>query len=318
MTAAIDLWCGVNESKWNHHPTAPGPLACIAPVYGSSERTRRENPAAVPGDCRVRQDSGAFSDGPAYRLAPSQALQRQLEHAARHKYFYQLESIASYDLLIDEKWDGGRRHKSRWTILEAQAAVTQTVAAAQFLARHRYLIPDHIRLVLSAQGVDADQYLNCVSRIAPFFEDGDILGLGGWCIIGKRPSEMMPVFRRMLHIVLPYVGQGGWVDEIHIWGTLYAPALGELLWMCDQYGLKLSTDSAGPQIRPARGLWGYMGWSDQNYKRPPVSVRGLHRAAHVEAVRQWLAKFRQTEHYREPPLPRERVYYQMQFDLKGA
>lgn len=297
----IDFYCGINETVWNHHPVDPGPFACIAPVYGSSERTRKENVVKVPSDCSVFEDSGAFSDSLLSRLTPKEAIERQLKHAAKYKYFYQVTGMASYDLLIDEKWQDGQRHKGRWSVLEAELAVKETIESAKFLSKHRYYIPDNVSLILSAQGVDASQYLDCVRRIAPFFGENDILGLGGWCIIGKLPKVMMPVFRETIMKAVPLAAQ--FTKRIHIWGVLYAPALGNLLWMCDQYGLKLSTDSSGPQVRPCRGSWGYMGWRNKTYRRPDVDIRGLERARHVRAVREWLERFRETKYYKEPKMP---------------
>ncbi len=32
----ISFYCGLNERQWNHHPVAPGSLACVAPVYGKT------------------------------------------------------------------------------------------------------------------------------------------------------------------------------------------------------------------------------------------------------------------------------------------
>jgi len=292
------FYCGVNETKWNHHPVAPGQYACIAPVYGASERTHKENNVSVPADCIVLQDSGAFSDGLGLRLTPRLALERQLKHAAKYHYFDQVEAIASYDLLIDEKWQDGQRRKERWAVSDAYDAVIQTVEAARFMADHAYLVPDWWRFVLSAQGVDTEQYLDCTRQIAPFFRYGDILGLGGWCIIGKMPAIMMPVFRETIIKVIPFAAQ--FTKRVHVWGVLYSPAIGELLWMCDQYGLELSTDSSGPQVRPCRGDWGYSGWRDNDYQRPPTEIRGIERARHVATVREWLANFRQTKFYREP------------------
>lgn len=291
----IDFFCGINETAWNHHPTQPGPLACIAPIYGRTERTRKENGVRVPPDCLVRRDSGAFSDSLKSRLSFADALRRQDRHAERWGYANQLESTASYDLLIDEKWLDGERFKRRWGKVEAEAAVTETVEAARFLSNHR----NGDRLVLSAQGVTPEQYLDCVRRIAPLFHDEDVLGLGGWCIIGKQPKRMLPQFQHTIIKVIPFAAQAG-IKHIHIWGVLYAEALGGLLWLCDQFGLTLATDSSGPSVRPARGEWGYADWRDNSYKQPPVEVRGLERARLVSEVRTWLANFRTTQYYKEP------------------
>src|SRR5579871_4523090 len=108
----ILFYCGLNEQQWNHHPVAPGPLACVSPVYGKSVQTKNCNGVKVPPDTIVLQDSGAFSDGTAERLSFGAALDRQLAHAARYGYESQVEARASYDLLIDEKWAGGTRYKS--------------------------------------------------------------------------------------------------------------------------------------------------------------------------------------------------------------
>lgn len=295
----IDLYVGINETKWNYHPVAPGLLSCVAPVYGKTKRTKTENRVVVPDDTVVLQDSGAFSDGPDDRLSFKDAFAREVKHAQKYKYEDKVVTMASYDLLIDEKWRDGQRFKMRWTESEAEQAVDETVEAARYISEH---CSRH--LVLSAQGVTAQQYLRCTERVAPFFRDGDVLGLGGWCIVGKMPRVMMPVFRETIDTVIPFASK--FTTQVHIWGVLYAPALGELLWMCDEYGLRLSTDSSGPQRRPAFGEWGYMGWRDKNYQRPPVETRGLERARHVQATREWLKTFRKTEFYREPQLERSR------------
>jgi hypothetical protein len=167
-----------------------------------------------------------------------------------------------------------------------------TVQAAAYLAHHR----GGTKLILSAQGVSAQQYLHCARQIVPLMERGDIFGMGGFCITGKRPAEMMPVFRETIRLLIPFLGREG-ITRVHLWGVCYAKALGELLWECDQYGIALSTDSAGPSIRPAMGRWGYAEWRKASYVRPPVEIRGLERARHVQATREWLQAFRSTRHY---------------------
>lgn len=295
----IRLYLGINETKWNHHPVAPGPYVCISPVYGRTERTKQKNRVKIPKDCSVLQDSGAFCDGPGQRLAFMEALNRQKEHAMQFSYEDQVTHRASYDLLIDEKWTNGVRHKRRWSVKEADTAVRETVEAAQFLAGHR-----DGPLVLSAQGVDTTQYLDCVKEILPLIQSNDTLGLGGWCITGKQKRVMLPEFLRTISLVIPYAG--GRVKRIHIWGVLLAQALGPLLWLCDQYDIELSTDSAGPSRRPAFGVWGYAEWVDRDYARVGTDIRGLHRKRHVEQTREWLASFHTTKWYREPVIePRQ-------------
>ncbi len=82
----ILLYCGLSERQWNHHPVAPGPLACVAPVYGKSLRTKASNSVTVPPGTQVLQDSGAFSDGIDQRLSVEAALERQIAHAQLYGY----------------------------------------------------------------------------------------------------------------------------------------------------------------------------------------------------------------------------------------
>ena len=134
---SIRFYCGVNETTWNHHPVEPGPYTCISPVYGRSLRTKMVNRVRIPASTLVLQDSGAFSDGPGQRLSIEAAFDRQVIHAHTYGYAEQVTHRASYDLLIDEKWENGRRHKERWSELDAQDAIAETVRAAAYLASHR-------------------------------------------------------------------------------------------------------------------------------------------------------------------------------------
>ena len=300
----IRLYTGVGEKTFNKHEVYTGEYACVSPVSGASTRTKRVNSVRVPSGAKVLQDSGAFSDGPGDRLTYGDALERQYVHADTYGYADQVTAIASYDcLLIDEIWEHGKRRKERWPDEAGMQAVTVSIDAARYLNRHR----SGISLVLSAQGVTPTQYMKCSQGIVPLLEPGDIFGLGGWCIIGKKPAQMMPVFREAIHQVIPFLGKEQ-VKRVHIWGVCYAPALGELLYLCDQYGIELSTDSVGPTLKPVRGVWGYAGWRlpDAEYLRPPVLdscgncpegtfCRGLERARHVRETREWLEHFRERE-----------------------
>ncbi len=326
MEEDIRFYCGVSEGSWNYYPPTPGPLACVSPVYGNTTQRKRASTPCIPAGTHVLQDSGAFSDGPGTRLTFEQVLRRQETHAKRYGYADQIAARASYDLLIDEMWSedeaiGGifRRHKRRWTEAAAEEAVGETVQAARFLAApvHRNGIP----CVLSAQGVSPAQYLRCVQQIVPLLQDGDWLGLGGWCVVGKFPAQMLPLFRETMALVIPFLGREG-IGRVHLWGVIFAPALADLLWLCSQYQIVLSTDSIGPAVRPALGRWGYADWCDWSYQSAPSlppereweaapspvrtadgqslmlpRVRGLHRAEHVRQVRAWLARFRRTSHY---------------------
>ncbi len=322
MNEGIRFYCGIGEKQWNWWPVAPGPDACISPVYGNSTASKEINSVRVPEGVQVIQDSGAFSDGPGQRLNFADALKRQERHAERYGYTEQIEARASYDLLIDEMWDEAegssavyRRAKRRWSETQAELAVQETIAAARFLSAHRNGLP----CILSAQGVSPQQYRRCAEKVVPLMQDGDLFGLGGWCITGKFPAQMLPVFRETMYSVIPFLGNEG-IKRVHIWGVCFAPALGELLWLCDQHGIALSTDSMGPSVRPAMGRWGYGDWTDTSYRSAPslkpeeahetcmvkswavkaievAWARGAHRAAHVNLVRTWLKYFRYTDYY---------------------
>ncbi len=303
---SIRLYTGLGgETTWNRYPVTPGPYACIAPVYGR-KKTDRNRVGGFGSDVKIIQDSGAFSDSWADRLTFPLALKRQDNHAKGldkkgrpvfFNYESQITHRATYDLLIDEVWIAGNRFKRRWSVQDAEGAVDTTVAAAQFLHENRAGLP----LIISAQGVDAPQYLRCAERLMPFMRDGDYFGFGGWCIIGKMPAVMMPVFRETVRLVIPFLGQEG-IKHIHIWGVIYPKALGVLLWECDQWGITVSTDSVGPTTHPVFGQWGYGEWRDNTYIKPTVNV-GAERARHTALTRDWLNRFRTTPNYHEYSLP---------------
>ena len=350
-TEAIRFYCGIGEKSYNHHPVVAGPYACVSPVSGSD--IKKVNSIAIPEGTCVLQDSGAFNDACLHlrgthrqmvvitqsRLTLKEALIRQEQHAKHFNYEGQVEARASYDVLIDETWiekaTGLSRIKKRWSETDADLAVEETVAAAAYLNEHR----NGIACVMSAQGVSPKQYLACTERILRYMRPGDILGLGGWCILGLRRS-LLPVFRQTMRLVIPLLKREG-ISRVHIWGVCFAEALGELLWLCDhdeegnldvQHRIHLSTDSVGPSTRPVKkdretgyATWGYASWYNNHYPVPPILAsckakdedgnkaplcppdarcRGLERARHVMQTHDWLASFRT----REPRLYRAPCY----------
>lgn len=290
------FYCGITDRRWNYHPVAPGAYACISPVYGKTARTKAESRVTVPEGVKVIQDSGAFSDSWEQRLSFRGAWVRQIMHARKWDYERKLEYRASYDLLIDEVWHEGNRTKRRWDESKANEAVSITVAAAQFLYEHEADVPR----IQSAQGVTARQYLDCVKRLMPFIDcDRDALGLGGWCVIGKYPTQMPPIFYETLSLVIPFAAKEG-VKRVHIWGVCYPMAIAPLQYICDQYGIAVSTDSTSPQQYPVNGQWGYGDWRDNSYQQPPVATRGLERARHVKATVEWMQRLETTQYYLNP------------------
>jgi hypothetical protein len=295
--ADIRLYCGVGEKMWNYEPVTPRGFACISPVAGRSERTKKKTPVRVPEGTQVIQDSGAFSDNWTSRLDFAGALARQEAHAKQYKYEHMITHRATYDLLIDEVWTEDNREKRRWNEEDAEAAVAETIAAAKWLNEHR----NGLNLVISAQGVTARQYLKCVEGVLPYIQDGDYLGLGGWCVIGRFRRQMLPIFRETLLCVIPFIASQS-IRKVHIWGVIMPQALGELLWMCDQYGIEVSTDSSGVCTQPIFGQWGYGEWRDNSYTRPDVSIRGKERIRHLDTSIKWLSEFKQSRYFVEPKL----------------
>lgn len=306
------FYCGVSEMNWNHHPVTPGPYACVSPKHDRTWATRETTRVYIPPGTQIIQDSGAFSDGPEHRLTFETALERQITHAKKFGYTNQITHRASYDLLIDEKWQAdGYRRKERWSESEAEAAVSETIAAAKFMAERR----GSVGAILSAQGVTPQQYARCTENIIPLIEpERDIFGLGGWCIIGLKPKRMLPVFLETISHVIPMIGQAG-IRRVHIWGCCYAAALGPLQWLCDQHNIAVSTDSAGPVVHPSFGQWGYDDWRDIHYRRPAIlssckeqkysecrGCLGLDKIKHVALTHKWLERLRESRHYHAPEI----------------
>jgi hypothetical protein len=349
----ILFYCGLNERYWNHHAVEPGKYVCIAPFTssevedkktGEKRRALRKTHVLID-DTKVEHvmvDSCAFSERIELqdfvivkneRLSFNDALQRQIAHAYEFRYAHLVESIVSYDLLIDETWQDGERSKARWSVKAAEYAVEETIKAAQYLASQRRRIDGafghHVRLVLSAQGVEAEQYARCAEEIVKVMKPDDIFGLGGWCITGLIRHEMLPAAAAILPGVFEVLGRAN-VKRVHVFGVIIPALLGFLLYLCDQYGIQLSTDSAGPCVEPARnGNWGYGSWTNPTYKVAPILesckvldeegnkapictpdtiCRGLDRIRHVALTREWLAHFREREvqHYRMLPTPSHR------------
>ena len=342
----IQFYCGLNEKFWNHHEVQPGTHVCIAPVTGRNEqdstgkkKSKREtsvliDPAKVT---HVLLDSGAFSDGIEllngevvrnHRLSFEDALQRQIGHAYKYRYASLVESIVSYDLLIDETWQDGERSKIRWSVDAAEYAVQETVNAAAFLSSQRRRIDrafgHHVKLVLSAQGVDAEQYARCAEAIVKLMKPDDIFGLGGWCITGLMRHIMLPAAASILPGVFEVLGKAR-VKRVHVFGVVIPKLLGFLLHLCQLHDIELSTDSSGPCSEPAKnGNWGYGSWTNPAYKVAPILesckvldehgrkaptclpdtiCRGLERCRHVALTREYLAHFREREPDLVGPLP---------------
>jgi hypothetical protein len=259
--------------------------------FSAAHTPRARYPARLVPFVRGLLDSGAFTDvATDKRLTPADALRRQLQWetlaAAKWDAPYISEAIVSYDRLIDEKHVAGRRKKCRWSVADAAAAVAETVHAAQYLAAHREELRPR-KLVLACQGVDAQQYEDCVRQVLQVATPADWIGLGGWCILGWFRT-WIPVFWEAARRVLPLIAAAG-VRRVHIFGVLYRPVLAPLLWLCDSLGLTLSTDSSAPILAPCfpgqgRSCALAPRWED-NVRRWIAALARLHRSPNYHAPR---------------------------------
>lgn len=281
---AVRLFVGGFAHKVQGQPAVFGGDRMYSPCYHGG--------AFLPRESCIMQDSGAFTDPVDKRLTYPDALKRQLDWEAKMMKFWGREIVSdflvSYDLLIDETWVGGVRHKARWSVEDARHAVDETVGAAAYLASLRDTLAPS-RLVLSCQGVDAHQYADCAERVLRHAAPADVLGLGGWCIVGMWRS-WLPEFWRTIQLVLPMAHDAG-IRQVHIFGVLWRPALGPLLWLADQYGIRVSTDSTAPVLQATWKNWRKAGAIDPYWRRNV--------AAHLER----LENLRDSRYY--APMPRQ-------------
>jgi hypothetical protein len=328
---------------------------------GKQRKQRENSVVVPPETKFVLLDSGAYSDTTFQRCAFDEALERQLRHAEKYNYLSRILEIVSYDVLVDEQIGlDGERVKQRMNPDLAKFAVEQTIKAAAYLSSKRDYIYERVGhpvgLVFSAQGSDTEQYLKCAEAILPFVQPGDVFGLGGWCILGRQRT-LLPTFYATIDALVPML-QAHKVKRAHIFGVCDADALGSLLWQCDHYRgvwsekhrIQLSTDSVGPTTRIVKedrkgsGLatWGYASWANRKYPVPHVldsckvvdeqgkkaptcppgtPCRGLERARHVVATREWLAHFRERENrfYRyEAPRKKSEVQQLSLLDVEAT
>lgn len=202
-----------------------------------------------PDALHVLGDSGAFSHNPDSRWTFPQHLEKVFEWERNFERAqgwetgaFQFAAVASYDVLIDETWVDGDRVKQRWSVAQAQKAVRDTVAAAQYLSEQRHRLGDR-KLLLGCQGVTPQQYARCVEQICAVARPQDWIGLGGWCILGRQ-QHLLPEFEKTLNLIMPLLARR--ISRVHLFGVLWTPALDLFGEACDRFGLQGSTDSVRP------------------------------------------------------------------------
>ncbi len=101
-------------------------------------------------------------------------------------------------------------------------------------------------------------------------------------------KSLLPSFWETLRVVLPMVKAAG-LSQVHVFGVLWRPALGGLLWLADQHGLRVSTDSSSPVLA---ACWKTAWPSNKKCERWEDNVQWWCRE---------LAEMRGSDFYREPP-----------------
>lgn len=283
----VTLYVGGTFGTLQHERDTLTGTRCSSAIYRPRRQYNREQAMST----LTLLDSGAFSDKPAKRLSFDGALQRQLwwEDNARRLWecpAWRLEIVASYDyLLIDEVWEDDARRKQRWARNDAWAAADVSACAALYLSKQRKRLYPRL-LAFGCQGTDAEQYAWCAEAILNESHENDIFAFGGRCILGRQRS-LLPEHYETLIEVIPMIAQAG-LKRVHIFGVLYDRAIAPMAWLCDQYGLALSTDS----IAPIKGALG------KNLKKS-----GARRPYWRDNVAWWqehLANIKRSHWYRNP------------------
>ena len=294
---AIDLYFGGSATKIKGDRVILEGLRCASAKFGPGY-LKYNNPDRTS----VLLDSGAFSDPANNRLSAEEALKRQIDWESKaaqifKKNKYHVAYLCSYDYLIDETWVEGSRTKRRWSVEDAESAVEETIRNAHYLSKTRSRLSPR-KLILVCQGVDFNQYLYCIDRVLEFAEPGDVIGFGGWCILGMPiGAKWRETFFRVIEAAAPKLRSQS-IDRAHIFGSLYLPCLGGALWLCDRYKIHLSVDSSRPLLDHTRS----------NLKRS--KARGGNWRESLLWWKDTLLNLRVSDHYRNPFL-----YQQLALDF---
>lgn len=251
----VAFWPSKIRNRLNRLPWVPELITgrvCVSPHYPGVK--------VEPGT-ETLMDSGAFQDvADNQRLSFPAALDRQFK--AEKQLGAPVRRIVTYDRLIDEKFVNGRQVKDRWGVAEAETAVDETIAAAQYLAGMREVL-DGRQIVFGCQGVTVEQYARCAAAVLEVARPGECFGFGGFCIVGQRPRSktadgitFLDQFGQVVTRVMPMIAARG-MREAHLFGVTYRPALVLAVEAAKPYGIRLSCDSSAIEVRSAivGGVW---------------------------------------------------------------
>ena len=193
-------------------------------------------------------DSGAFQDVKGIRLSFEDALNRQLSFekmVGRDAY-----AIVSYDHLVDEQMVDGVQVKVRVSEDVGQDYVNETIAAARYLSDNRQKLGSR-KLILSCQGANEYQYLDCLDAILDIARPGDIIGFGGFCILSKS-KEYENQFYKVVTKGMPKIRDAG-IDRVHIFGMGVFRALVQTDIFARMNGIECSYDTSAAEINAVFG-----------------------------------------------------------------
>ena len=238
------LYVSKNHNRLNGKPFAPeeiGERVCLNPKYPAVVKAGR--------GIKVLLDSGAFQDRKKQqRLTFSDALTRQLDFEIDHGF--ESELIVSYDRLVDEADGTSGRNKKRVAHSTATRYVKETVDAAAYLVDHRRDLGER-NLVLSCQGVNSRMYLQCMDDILEMAEPEDVIGMGGFCIVGQR-RRLASEFFQVLEGALPRLVKTG-IKRLHFFGVGYFPVLVRANLLCRRAGIVPSYDTSSYEFNGTMG-----------------------------------------------------------------
>lgn len=199
-------------------------------------------------DIRYLLDSGAFQDVKGERLTYEMALDRQLSF--EKVVGREAHAIVSYDHLVDEQMVDGKQIKERVSKEIGEGYVAETLEAAEYLASRRDELGDR-KLVLSCQGSDEEQYLDCLNEMLKIAEPGDIIGLGGYCILSKS-KRYEAQYYEVLREGFPRIRDAG-IDRVHVFGMGVFRALVQTDIFGRMNGIECSYDTSAAELNAVFG-----------------------------------------------------------------
>lgn len=240
---AIDFYVSKTHDTLNKKIFDPDnniPTVCLNPLYKIK---------SISKNCKVLLDSGAFQDVDSNkRLSYYDALKRQLDFEKDVGFISY--RIVSYDQLVDEQLVNGEKIKKRVSCDESPKYVTETINAAKYLSSLRnFLYPR--QLVLSCQGTNYDQYIKCLNEILKNADKNDCIGMGGFCIIGRKKS-LVPEFLKIQQTSFEIIRDFG-IKDVHLFGVTSIPILEKWSEIGKEFDLNLSVDSSSFEVNSVFG-----------------------------------------------------------------